>query len=279
MDIFFKEFLPLLVIFLLFIFLSYLTYPNIIHGRSILSRMISTFGCTAILIGGSFYLHNNYNPNKYFAIYLVFYAVTIPLWFFLSEPLLFLMDSRNKIRLKNFEELLKRYGISKNITVFGVDIDSPNAIAVGGIYPLQFICLDKNFLTHLTEEESKAVFFHEYGHIKYWHILCFFLMESSILIFAIFLIGFLEEAFMGIHKQIITLIGLMAVNSLRFYVYGYIAIQFEHQADLYAARQIGKDHIISSLKKLNELTNGALEKGGWRHPNLHRRIAYVEQHS
>ena len=50
----------------------------------------------------------------------------------------------------------------------------------------------------------------------------------------------------------------------------------EYDADLFAARRVGKTQYISMLKNLDQYTEGRLTKGDFLHPKLEKRIRNVE---
>ena len=52
----------------------------------------------------------------------------------------------------------------------------------------------------------------------------------------------------------------------------------EYDADLFAAKIVGKERYVSMLKNLDLTTGGKLSQGDFVHPNLDKRIGYVEKH-
>lgn len=53
--------------------------------------------------------------------------------------------------------------------------------------------------------------------------------------------------------------------------------KLEYQADLFAAKMVGKRAYAQTLTRLNELTGGGLEKKAINYPSLRKRIQHVQQ--
>jgi Zn-dependent protease with chaperone function len=56
-----------------------------------------------------------------------------------------------------------------------------------------------------------------------------------------------------------------------------IQYNLELKADLYSAKLNGKNTLINALKKLDELSNGDVSKGGITHPGLEIRINNINR--
>src|SRR5699024_9845861 len=71
---------------------------------------------------------------------------------------------------------------------------------------------------------------------------------------------------------------LRAVHGAIFYglplwlIPGLVQRRLEYQADSFAADVVGKDNYFGTLSKLDQLTDGGVEKGGLTHPALGKRI-------
>jgi len=145
--------------------------------------------------------------------------------------------------LKIFNKLSKKTGISiKEINVRETDskISSPQASAAGGIAN-HTINVSKNLITLLTPKERKAVYAHEYGHLKNWdflsHILTRFLWQLT---FSVSVASFSTLSLGGA-------IALCSVASMSYYAISQID---ELLADCYSAQHSNPKELISALEKI-----------------------------
>ena len=159
--------------------------------------------------------------------------------------------------------------------------------AVAGIAPWsRQIFLTEALLQHFSDDEIEVIVAHEFGHVRYKHILTYLM----------FLIAyFLSYAIYYIHigqplESIPSTSSLLPAMGLVFFISLYFVIifrslsrRFEHQADLYAVALTGKPEALElalvrlaylnytprSIQRLFELFQ--------THPSVDRRIKFIER--
>jgi Zn-dependent protease with chaperone function len=172
---------------------------------------------------------------------------------------------------------LKVYSGLNNIEVGILHKDLKNAFAMG-IKPFkQIIEIGQPLIEQLTEEEQKAIVFHELGHIKYNHLIYSFLF--NIFVSTIYWISLQNTQKLPFFEEYE--FPLVMLNAF-ILVLGIILTLFfqrrlELQADAYSASIVGVEQYEQALKKLDEITNGELSKGNLSHPKLQERIAHIKK--
>lgn len=150
-----------------------------------------------------------------------------------------------------------------------------NAVAMGITSGTHCIVIGEELRTRMTTEELNGVVSHEIAHLKLGHIkmLLLFSVITSLLYMGLFLLiarhYTMNAEIAGLTAGFCALISLIVTS---------FPVRYnEKQADLYAARMVGKETYISALKKLNEATNKRMDKFDWDHPLLKTRIQYIER--
>lgn len=150
-----------------------------------------------------------------------------------------------------------------------------NALAMGVTPGSHCIIIGEGLKNCLTAEELNGVVSHEIAHLKYGHI--------KVLLLLCVVTSFI---YLGLNSFVrinyIMNAEIAAVTAAFSAFVGLVITSFpmrycEKQADKYAATMVGKETYISALKKLNEATNGSMERFDWNHPLLKTRIQYIEQ--
>ena len=159
--------------------------------------------------------------------------------------------------------------------------------AVAGIAPWsRKIFLTEALLKHFPTDEIEAIVAHEFGHIRYKHILTYLMfLIAYFLSYAIYYIYIGQTL-----ESIVSTSSLLPAIGLVFFVFSYFVIifralsrRFEHQADLYAVTLTGKSEALQlalvrlaylnymprSIQRLFELFQ--------THPSVDRRIKFIER--
>jgi STE24 endopeptidase len=159
--------------------------------------------------------------------------------------------------------------------------------AVAGIAPWsRKIFLTEALLKHFPTDEIEAIVAHEFGHIRYKHILTYLMfLIAYFLSYAIYYIYIGQTL-----ESIVSSSSLLPAIGLVFFVFSYFVIifralsrRFEHQADLYAVTLTGKSEALQlalvrlaylnymprSIQRLFELFQ--------THPSVDRRIKFIER--
>ena len=159
--------------------------------------------------------------------------------------------------------------------------------AVAGIVPWsRQIFLTDALLKYFSDDEIESVVAHEFGHVRYKHILTYFVFSVAyFLSYAIYYIyiGRPIESILP-NSPILSAIGLI------FFIFFYFVIifralsrRFEHQADLYAVALTGKPEALklalARLAYLNYMSRSIqrLFELFQTHPSIDRRIEFINR--
>lgn len=190
----------------------------------------------------------------------------------------------------NLRTRLRRLAAQDNIKYKDIVIWQTELVAnaaVAGIAPWsRQIFLTDALLQHFSDDEIEAVVAHEFGHIRYKHILTYLMFMIvyflSYAIYYTYIGGPLES--LPSTSSLVPAIGLVFFISLYFVIiFRALSRRFEHQADLYAAALTGKPDALQlalarlaylnctprSIQRLLELFQ--------THPSVDRRIKFIER--
>ena len=190
----------------------------------------------------------------------------------------------------NLRTKLHRLAAQDNIKYKDIVIWQTESVAnaaVAGIAPWsRQIFLTDALLQHFSDDEIEAVVAHEFGHIRYKHILTYLMFMIvyflSYAIYYTYIGGPLES--LPSTSSLLPAIGLVFFISLYFVIiFRALSRRFEHQADLYAATLTGKPDALQlalarlaylnctprSIQRLFELFQ--------THPSVDRRIKFIER--
>lgn len=226
----------------------------------------------------SIYFHFEMPSEYYLTILVSLSFVSIPITYsFLIHPIYFLINSSIYQKSDKYEEWVRNY-TTHNVYVRIIDKDVNNAYATGVVPFLKVVLIGKSTINNFTEDEMKSIILHEIGHINLNHLMKLYIcnlfyltfyMLSSYVIFPYFRQYESEHILVGIYGAIV-----LGGGSQIFM--GFIQRRFEKEADSFAAEKIGIKEYQTMLLKLNEVTNGGLEKWAPNYPNLKERLANVE---
>lgn len=135
----------------------------------------------------------------------------------------------------------------------------PNAYFTGFKNNRRIVFFD-TLLELLTPDEVKAVLAHEIGHYKHNHIIKSLILSTSVIFIGLFLLSSLVNSItyldilnlpFNVSSQLIALIFTYQI-AIFFIdpVFSSLSRKNEYEADLYAAHQVDKKYLISSLTKL-----------------------------
>ena len=206
---------------------------------------------------------------------LIFLVISIvPTYEYLIAPLFIIRNK--KLIQKRLNIIIENIPGSIQISI--VDKEFANAYAIGVLSNTKAILISKDLVNKMTQPELYGIIAHEVGHLKNNHLFKLYLSSLVAL-----LIGYLSTFYFYpiIENSGYNIHVLRAVHGSLFYglpiwlIPGLFQRKFEYQADVYAAKIVGEENYINSLKKLDELTNGSVKRGGVTHPSLEKRIKNV----
>ena len=187
------------------------------------------------------------------------------------------------LRVKKYEtstyyEQWAKLTINKSINIRLINEEMTNAYATGILPISKVILLSKPLVSQMLEEDVKNLIYHEYAHLKYNHLLimyvsnvvcCTLSIISASHFYPIFESSSYTGLFVGLHGSVFGVFYIL--------IPGIVQRRLEYQADKYAADSVGSASYISTLIKLNTITNGGLDKKVINYPNLQNRITNVSE--
>ena len=164
---------------------------------------------------------------------------------------------------------------------------------IGMLPKWRYILITRGLLGLLNVDELKAVFAHEMGHVRRYHLLFYlaFFLCYSLLAYALndlVLLLFLRnpmvldwlldpEAFSPTLLSAIATIPMILMLVVYFrYVFGFFMRNSERQADLYALQLIGHPFLlVSSLRKIAYHSGQTEDLPSWHHFSIRQRIDFL----
>lgn len=180
------------------------------------------------------------------------------------------------------EDLCRRTGLKyRDILLWSTDNNMGNAAVMGVVPQMRYILLSDMLLETMTDQQIEAVFAHEIGHVKHWHMGWY-----AVLIATLVLIGAEVERMM--RSDWVAGMGYVAIIGGFFLVFGYLSRWFERQADVFAARIIehqGASHghvgptgaaaFTSALHRVAVINNIPLAARNFTHGSIADRVQYL----
>ncbi|MFQ5411794.1 MAG: M48 family metallopeptidase, partial [Phycisphaerae bacterium] len=181
-----------------------------------------------------------------------------------------------------------------------------NAAVMGFVGPLRYILVSDALLETLDEDEIEAVFGHEAGHVRHWHLPFFgvFAIVSMYIAGGImWFMLYIDNRFVhkGIDEATMQLVALAVLMLMWLFGFSWLSRKFERQADLYGVRCITPDikqcttgcpihgedkaaglcssasHLFGrTLGKIADLNGIPREAPSWRHGSIESRCQLIE---
>ena len=185
-----------------------------------------------------------------------------------------------------------------------------NAMVVGVVPFLRYVLLSDRLLEEMTPDEVEAVFGHEVGHVKHYHMLYYLVfLLTSVAVLGTVLAPYQNELNEALHLTESTYMALLpVVASLGVYiflVFGFLSRRCERQADIYGCRAVscpqavcdghaeqalaeggrglcatGIRTFIQALEKVALLNGISRDRPGflqsWQHSTIARRVGFLQ---
>lgn len=116
-----------------------------------------------------------------------------------------------------------------------------NAAVMGVVAPLRYILVSDALLDSMNEDEIEAVFGHEAGHVRHWHLPYFGVFAVVSMYVAGGVMHLLFFADQNIDRGILQLSSLLALLGMWLFGFSWVSRKFERQADLYGVRCLTPD--------------------------------------
>ncbi len=188
------------------------------------------------------------------------------------------------------EELCKRMKVrAREILIWQSGGMIANAGVMGLFAPVRYILVSDAMLENMSAEHIRAIFAHEAGHVRGWHILYYLIFAKSAMLLS-FLVGEAVVQSFGAAEWlggIATLGILVVVWGVGF---GWISRRFERQSDVVGAWLASQDHggdggktitpggaatFNWALQQVASLNGIPASQRSWRHGSIDSRIGYI----
>lgn len=207
---------------------------------------------------------------------------------------------------KRFERTCERIGLRyREILLWHTHGMAVNAAVMGFVAPLRYIMVSDALLESMDDMEIEAVFGHEAGHVRHWHlpffgifaIVSMYVAGGAMLLqnFVCMKFGWIVD--LGIQQ----LIGLGSLLGMWLFGFSWLSRKFERQADLYGVRCLTPDikscvkycpvhgesrrpglcvsavHLFGkTLGRIADLNGIPREAPSWRHGSIQSRCELLE---
>ena len=204
---------------------------------------------------------------------MVFGLFIMPIWSSVINPWLFRKFDAPGSELPALNALLSQFGY--NATV--VEIDEKYTGIMSGIsYNNPLIGIGKGLTDKVSQEDITAILLHEMGHARRRHVI---IISVLFVILGLCLNNIVNSIHFDAPDVLwrppiagfLTSLNMLIVIKVMYYL--------EYDADCFAAKIVGKESYISTLKTLDRVTDGRVTRGNLLHPNLEKRIRNVEKHT
>lgn len=233
---------------------------------------------------------------------IVLASALLGLWISAIIPFLFLAVWQTRPiadtqLLKSLQNICQSSGVSiARMRVWNTGNQIANAAVTGLLPGFRIVLLTDALLKHFTSDEVAAVVRHEVGHVKLLHLplKIFFVMLPMVTLI-------LDQSHArGIHQWLAWTVGesgifgftgaqitpcLIAVLFIMylFAVLRWLNHQLEHEADLFAAMELGpsssietNQHVRTALEKLGAISPQQRTRSTFLHPSTSSRISLLE---
>ncbi len=243
--------------------------------REVLSYIFFTLFAFALFLG-------RYVQGKEVLIFviitlLIFVAILLALF----NPIVKILKRNvQKINDVVFERNVKK--LAKNLGIGKVEIGIlpwkklklANALQIGTKEVYVFI--SDYLFENLTPQENLAVVAHEFAHIKLKHLFKIQIFVFSVILSIVYFY-FLPPIFIGDSSTavLIQVIGIWSGIIFLSLFLPVIRRRFETQADIFAAKYVSAEYLISALNKLSDLNfmpKKISKAWGFDHPSISKRI-------
>ncbi|QES87408.1 M48 family metallopeptidase [Rhizosphaericola mali] len=230
-----------------------------------------------LIIGTVFYLSSHAGSKDHISIKSIigscFALLLYVVYDFVIKPILYSIILRKR-RLLYFEDYLKDNGFI--YPIYQLNEKVINIYATGVLDSSKKILVGKDLLELADIDTLHGLIWHELGHLKNNHLCKVFIINSicTLLYFILwFKLGPKIYSSPCAPLFVALLGGFLGV--VMVIIPEYFRKKYEIQADQFAAQNFGKNNYAGVLNKLNEMTNGGVEKGNVYYPTLKERLAAI----
>jgi len=147
---------------------------------------------------------------------------------------------------ERFKRTCERIGLRyREILLWHTHGMAVNAAVMGFVAPLRYIMVSDALLETMDDEEIEAVFGHEAGHVRHWHLPFFGVFAIiSMYVAGGVMIGLTElyrHMQWSLDPALVQIVGLAALLAMWLFGFSWLSRKFERQADLYGVRCLTPD--------------------------------------
>lgn len=136
------------------------------------------------------------------------------------------------------ERIKLRY---RNILLWHTHGLTVNAAVMGFVGPMRYILVSDALLETMEDEEIEAVFGHEAGHVRHYHLQFFMLFVLLTMYFTGGVVEVLGRNAIVVDRGMLEMIALGVLLACWLFGFGWVSRQFERQADVYGVRCVTPD--------------------------------------
>lgn len=218
-------------------------------------------------------------------LYIGLYAVVFTMIFMFGGPLMKVVFKTKSLPgeslRKRLESFAHRLGFDyRALLLWKTDLNIINAAIIGGLARYRYVLFTEGMLESFSQEETEAVFAHEIGHAKNFHLHLYF-------VFALALLFLYQLAFEGLEfilpedlmNDPLVFLGLFILVVATYWraVFGFVSRKFEREADFFAARAVGDpNRFIQALEEVARKGGMLRVLPSWRHHSIAQRVKFLE---
>jgi Zn-dependent protease with chaperone function len=222
----------------------------------------------SIVFAALYAVHSRLN-NSFFPTVIL--LSLLPSYNFIIKPYFYLKGSKMN------SDVMEKILYEKTRTRARVITSShnfSNAYSYGALPFSNLIIMSNDIDRQLTRHEKEAILFHEVAHLKRNHILVLYLY-NLLMTFAFYHLLRWQLSDASQSNLVVLLLCCAAFGLIWYFLPAPLMKYFEYEADRFAASIVGKETYIHTLRRLNEITGGALKNNDFYHPSLDARIRNV----
>lgn len=141
-----------------------------------------------------------------------------------------------------FERICGRIGLRyREILLWKTHGLTVNAAVMGFIPQIRYVLVSDALVESMSDEEIEAVFGHEAGHVKHWHLPFFGAFAAVSMYLSGGIVMLIESSGRIRDPGMLQMVGLAALLAIWLFGFGWLSRRFERQADLFGVRCVTPD--------------------------------------
>ena len=235
-----------------------------------------------IIFGLTFWLAaEKIEGNFLQATFFIVLAIIISTYHYLIAPIWHLISSKTKESVE-LSKILREHNYFQYKVLVLNEKNMINAYAIGILPFNSLILMSKDLNNNLNQKGKECILLHEVAHHAKKHLVKLYAVNILLSVVGYLLFYFRGLIFIYLESSVTGhLISVFATGCfasfLVLYVSGRFQKKYEYEADLFAAKKVGLDNYVNTLKAVDKTSNGKISEGGITHPTLEKRIQYLRE--